>query len=64
VHARGNVKPCLKVFEDLNVETLGYLESYQVDKAKSKRFIESYQVYKAKSKKIQEEIGEKFRFNS
>jgi len=44
-HARGNVKPCLKVFDNLKVEMLGYLESYEADKAKNK--------------KVQNEIGKR-----
>ena len=35
--ARGNVRPCLKVSDDLRAEMLGLLESYQAEKAKIKR---------------------------
>ena len=35
--ARGNVRPCLKVFDDLRAEMLGLLESYQAEKSKNKR---------------------------
>ena len=35
--ARGNVRPCLKVSDDLRVEMLGLLESYQAEKSKNKR---------------------------
>ena len=34
---RGNVRPCLKVPDDLRAEMLGLLESYQAEKSKNKR---------------------------
>ena len=34
---RGNVRPCLKVPDELRVEMLGLLESYQPEKSKNKR---------------------------
>ena len=34
-HARRNVKPCLKVLDDLRAKMLGHLESYQANKAKT-----------------------------
>ena len=34
---RGNVRPCLKVLDDLRAEMLGLLESYQAEKSKNKR---------------------------
>lgn len=36
-HARGNIKPCLKVFDNLKVEMFALLESYQAEKAKHKK---------------------------
>ena len=42
-HARGNIKPCLKVSDNLKAEMFALLESYQAEKAKHK--------------KIQSEIG-------
>jgi hypothetical protein len=27
-HARGNVKPCLKIFDDLKAEMLGHIEAF------------------------------------
>ena len=35
--AKVNVRPCLKVCDDLRVEMLGLLESYQAKKSKNKR---------------------------
>ena len=36
-HARGNVRPCLKVSDDLKVQMLGYIQSYQAKKANNKK---------------------------
>jgi hypothetical protein len=36
-NARGNIKPCLKVSDELKVEMMGLLESFQADKAKNKK---------------------------
>jgi hypothetical protein len=36
-NARGNIKPCLKVFDELKAEMMGLLESFQADKAKNKK---------------------------
>jgi hypothetical protein len=36
-HARGNIKPCLEVFDELKAEMQGHLDAYQVDKAKNKK---------------------------
>ena len=37
VGTRGNVRPCLKVSDDLRAKMLGLLESYQAEKYKNKR---------------------------
>ena len=37
VGTRGNVRPCLKVSDDLRAEMLGLLESYHAEKSKNKR---------------------------
>ena len=36
-HAGGNIKPCLKVSDNLKAEMLALLESYQAEKAKHKK---------------------------
>ena len=36
-HARGNIKPCLKVSDNLKAEMFALLESYQAEKAKHKK---------------------------
>jgi hypothetical protein len=36
-HARGNIKPCLEVSDELKVEMQGLLEAFQADKANNKK---------------------------
>jgi hypothetical protein len=36
-HARGNVKPCKKVSDELKAEMMGHIENYQAEKAKTKK---------------------------
>jgi hypothetical protein len=36
-NARGNIKPCLNVSDELNAEMMGLLEAFQADKAKNKK---------------------------
>jgi hypothetical protein len=36
-NARGNIKPCLEVPDELKAEMMGLLEGYQADKAKNKK---------------------------
>ena len=36
-NARGNIKPCLEVPDELKAEMMGLLEGYQADKAKFKK---------------------------
>jgi hypothetical protein len=36
-NARGNIKPCLKVSDELKAEMMGLLEGFQADKAKNKK---------------------------
>jgi hypothetical protein len=36
-NARGNIKPCLKVSDELKAEIMGLLEGFQADKAKNKK---------------------------
>ena len=36
-HARGNIKPCLEVFDELKAEMQGHLDAYQAEKANNKK---------------------------
>jgi hypothetical protein len=36
-HARGNIKPCLEVSDELKAEMQGLLDAFQADKAKNKK---------------------------